>query len=347
MAPVPVRALDGVSLDIRDREFFTLLGPSGCGKTTLLRLIAGFEAPTAGRSCAVTASHRALPPNRRPVNTVFQHYALFPHMTVAENVGVRPEDAGAAARGGRGDRRPDAGAGAARRARRPAARPALGRPAAARGAGPGAGAAARRCCCSTSRSPRSTSSCARRCRSSSSGCSEETGHHLHLRHPRPGGGARHVGPHRGHGRGPGPAGRRAADDLRPAGRPFRRQLHRRDQLPGRPRVEAGADGRARCAPTRAASWRPSPAGARPGRQVTLSIRPERLLLRADGAGRTGLSGMVERMVYLGTDTHYRVRVGELAGARAGAERARRAGRLRAGRAGAARARPGCRAGAGD
>ncbi len=82
-----VRALDGVSVAIREGEFFTLLGPSGCGKTTLLRLIAGFEAPTSGAILLHGADITALPPNRRPVNTVFQSYALFPHMTVAENIG--------------------------------------------------------------------------------------------------------------------------------------------------------------------------------------------------------------------------------------------------------------------
>ncbi|GHC62379.1 ABC transporter ATP-binding protein [Neogemmobacter tilapiae] len=81
-----VRALDNVSVGIRRGEFFTLLGPSGCGKTTLLRLIAGFEAPTSGQILLDGADITALPPNRRPVNTVFQSYALFPHLTVAQNV---------------------------------------------------------------------------------------------------------------------------------------------------------------------------------------------------------------------------------------------------------------------
>jgi spermidine/putrescine transport system ATP-binding protein len=81
-----VRALDNVSLDIRHNEFFTLLGPSGCGKTTLLRLIAGFEQPTAGEILLDGAEIAHLPPFQRPVNTVFQSYALFPHMTVAQNI---------------------------------------------------------------------------------------------------------------------------------------------------------------------------------------------------------------------------------------------------------------------
>jgi spermidine/putrescine transport system ATP-binding protein len=81
-----VRALDGVSLGIRANEFFTLLGPSGCGKTTLLRCIAGFETQDTGSIALHGERLDGLPPYRRPVNTVFQSYAVFPHMTVAENV---------------------------------------------------------------------------------------------------------------------------------------------------------------------------------------------------------------------------------------------------------------------
>jgi len=79
-------ALSGVSLDIRSNEFFTLLGPSGCGKTTLLRMIAGFESPDEGDVLLDGTSVVGIAPNRRPVNTVFQSYALFPHMTVAQNM---------------------------------------------------------------------------------------------------------------------------------------------------------------------------------------------------------------------------------------------------------------------
>jgi spermidine/putrescine transport system ATP-binding protein len=82
-----VRALDHVSVAIRENEFFTLLGPSGCGKTTLLRLIAGFDFPTEGEILLYGEDIAPLPPFKRPVNTVFQNYALFPHMTVAENIG--------------------------------------------------------------------------------------------------------------------------------------------------------------------------------------------------------------------------------------------------------------------
>ena len=82
-----VAALDSVSVIIRENEFFTLLGPSGCGKTTLLRLIAGFDFPTEGEILLYGEDIAPLPPFKRPVNTVFQSYALFPHMTVAQNIG--------------------------------------------------------------------------------------------------------------------------------------------------------------------------------------------------------------------------------------------------------------------
>ena len=80
-------ALQKISMSISDNEFFTLLGPSGCGKTTLLRMIAGFEDVTEGDIFLSGEEIASLPPNRRPVNTVFQNYALFPHMTVLENIG--------------------------------------------------------------------------------------------------------------------------------------------------------------------------------------------------------------------------------------------------------------------
>jgi spermidine/putrescine transport system ATP-binding protein len=81
---VAVREID---LDIAPGGFFTMLGPSGCGKTTTLRMVAGFEQPTTGRVQIEGADVAGLPPHKRPTNTVFQSYALFPHMTVADNVG--------------------------------------------------------------------------------------------------------------------------------------------------------------------------------------------------------------------------------------------------------------------
>jgi len=85
-ASAPVKAVDRVDLTIREGSFFAMLGPSGSGKTTCLRLISGFEAPTAGDILIFGENVSAIPPNRRAVNTVFQDYALFPHMSVRDNV---------------------------------------------------------------------------------------------------------------------------------------------------------------------------------------------------------------------------------------------------------------------
>ena len=91
-----VMALEGVSLDIFEGEFFALLGPSGCGKTTLLRSLAGFESPEQGRILLDGKDLAGVPPHRRPVNMMFQSYALFPHMTVERNIafGLRQEGLG-------------------------------------------------------------------------------------------------------------------------------------------------------------------------------------------------------------------------------------------------------------
>jgi len=89
-----VKAVQNVSLGIRKGEFFSLLGPSGCGKTTLLRMVAGFETPDSGRILIDGQDISPLPPNRRKVNTIFQSYALFPHLSVRENVAFGPRVAG-------------------------------------------------------------------------------------------------------------------------------------------------------------------------------------------------------------------------------------------------------------
>ena len=81
-----VTAVDGISLAIRENEFFALLGPSGCGKTTLLRMLAGFESLSGGRILLDGKDISPLPPNRRPLNLMFQSYALFPHMTARANI---------------------------------------------------------------------------------------------------------------------------------------------------------------------------------------------------------------------------------------------------------------------
>ena len=161
-----MKAVDGVDLDIVAGEFFAMLGPSGSGKTTCLRLIAGFDQPTAGHIEIFGEAVEGVPAYRRPVNTVFQDYALFPHMNVLENVcyglmirGVARAErhrlgvealklvklVGMEARKARRSSPADSGSAWRWRAR---------------------SCCAPRCCCSTSRSARSTSSCARRCRAS-------------------------------------------------------------------------------------------------------------------------------------------------------------------------------------
>jgi ABC-type Fe3+/spermidine/putrescine transport system ATPase subunit len=117
-----LRAVDGVDLEVREGEIFALLGPSGCGKTTLMRAVAGFERPDGGRVLLDGRDVTALPPHRRPVNLMFQSYALFPHMSVRDNVayGLRREGRAEAeirrrvgemldlvALSGEADRRPD------------------------------------------------------------------------------------------------------------------------------------------------------------------------------------------------------------------------------------------------
>src|SRR5918992_1372568 len=81
-----VTAIDGISVHVSGGEFFSLLGPSGCGKTTTLRLIGGFERPDGGRILLDGRDMAQTPPHKRPVNTVFQSYALFPHLSVGDNV---------------------------------------------------------------------------------------------------------------------------------------------------------------------------------------------------------------------------------------------------------------------
>ena len=81
-----MRAVEGIDLEIQRGEFFTMLGPSGSGKTTTLRMIAGFEDPTSGTIELAGRDVSGIPPYDRAVNTVFQDYALFPHMTVGENI---------------------------------------------------------------------------------------------------------------------------------------------------------------------------------------------------------------------------------------------------------------------
>ncbi len=84
-------AVDNFNLEVKKGEFVTFLGPSGCGKTTTLRMIAGFELPSSGKILLNGEDISKLPPNKRPVNTVFQKYALFPHLNVYDNVASTAE----------------------------------------------------------------------------------------------------------------------------------------------------------------------------------------------------------------------------------------------------------------
>ena len=160
-----VRALDDVSVAIRANEFFTLLGLSGCGKITLLRVIAGFEPPTMGSLMLGGRDISRLPPNQRPVNTVFQSYALFPHMSVAHNIAFGLEMLGKP----KGEIRDTVDAmlrlvQMEELKARPPRRSRADSSSAWRWLG--RWRRIRRCCCWTSRSRRWISSCARRCRSS-------------------------------------------------------------------------------------------------------------------------------------------------------------------------------------
>ena len=160
-----VVAVDDVDLDIPAGEFFAMLGPSGSGKTTMLRLIAGFELPTDGTIELDGRDVSDDPPFDRDVNTVFQDYALFPHMDVARNVeyGLRVKKVPKAERASPGARRRWRASGSRRSGRR--ASPTSSPVASASGSpSPVRWSTDRRCSCSTSRSAPSTSSSASRCR---------------------------------------------------------------------------------------------------------------------------------------------------------------------------------------
>ena len=166
-----VVAVEAMDLHVRQGEFFSLLGPSGCGKTTTLRMIAGLEFPTQGSLRIHGVEMGLLPPNKRPVNTVFQSYALFPHMDVETNIGFGPPDA-QGPQGGTPSPRPSGHRAGQARGPRPAqASAAVRRPAAAGWRWPGLSSTSRRSCCSTNRWVLSTSSSDRTCRASSRACS--------------------------------------------------------------------------------------------------------------------------------------------------------------------------------
>ncbi len=149
-------AVKGVDIAIERGEFFSLLGPSGCGKTTTLRMIAGFEQPTSGEIRLEGKDVSKTPPYRRNVNTVFQHYALFPHMSIFDNVAFGPRSAEARQGGDREAGRRDARGRPPRRLRRPQARPSSPAASSSGSPWPGPWSTTRAPCCSTSRSAPST-----------------------------------------------------------------------------------------------------------------------------------------------------------------------------------------------
>jgi hypothetical protein len=236
------------SLAVGQGEFVSFLGPSGCGKTTTLRMVAGFETPSERASSASTAATSSLRPSQRNIGMVFQAYALFPNMTVADNVAFGMKVAGrpkAEIRSRVAEMLaliglPDLGA------RYPF--PALRRPAAARGAGPRARRQAARSSCSTSRSRRSTP------RSASAAHRDprdpaRARHHHDLRHPRPGRGAVDVRPHRGDERRASPSRSAPRSRSTTTRHALRRDLRRHAQPRRRLSRCATAPGRSRAART--------------------------------------------------------------------------------------------------
>ena len=278
-----LKAVDDLDLDIRPGEFFSMLGPSGSGKTTVLRLIAGFEQPTSGTIELFGDDVTKRAPFDRDVNTVFQDYALFPHMNVIDNVAY-----GLRVRGmGRAERRKRAlealGIRPAREVRDPQAVAALRRSAAARRPRPrdrrrAEGAAARR----AARRPRPQAAAGDAGRAQ--GDAARARHHLHLRHARPGGGPHAERPHRGVQRGPHRAARHAAGDLRAPAVAVRRRLRGDLEPVRRGRGEADAEARparSRCAPRRS---------------------PSSTSAAGHSQGSVSLSGKVSEVIYLGTST---------------------------------------------
>ena len=212
-------AVEHADFAIPSGEFFSMLGPSGCGKTTLLKMIAGFEQPTGGRVLLEGEDVSAVPPYKRNVNTVFQQYALFPHMTIVENVafGLRSKKVPAAEARSRAMEMLDLVQ--AGRVSRRGVRPALRRPAAARRPRPGArqhaGRPAARRAARRARPQAARGDAARAQAHPARGR-----HHVRLRHPRPGRGAHDERPHRGDEPRPGRADRHARRDLRRPGSVF-------------------------------------------------------------------------------------------------------------------------------
>ncbi len=268
-------AVDDLSLTVPQGSFFALLGASGCGKTTTLRMVAGLEEPTAGEVRLGERDITRLRPYQRPVNTVFQSYALFPHLDVFENVafGLRRRRSARDRRAGRADAR----AGPARAASQAPAGRAVRRPAAAGRAGPRAdqppaGAAARRAARRTR--PQAAPADADRAQADP----DRGRHHLRARHARPGGG--HDDGR--HGRGDERRADRAARPRRPRSTSTRRPRSWPTSSasptcsPARPAASPAATSRSR--PTGSGSAVPAARSRTQRGPVFLGVRPEKLAL---------------------------------------------------------------------
>ena len=202
-------AVSDLDLDVHDGEFVVLVGPSGCGKTTALRMLAGLEEVSGGEIRIGERVVNDLPPRDRDIAMVFQNYALYPHMTVAENIGFALADAEGAEGGGAPADRGDRPHPRSRRAPRPQAAPAVGRPAAARCHGPrdrprAAGLPHGRAAVEPRREA------ARSDASRDRPLQRQLARHDVVRHPRSGRGDDHGRSRRGHAQGAAPAVRRAA-----------------------------------------------------------------------------------------------------------------------------------------
>ena len=296
-----VSALDDVSLDIPENEFFALLGPSGCGKTTLLRILAGFESPDAGAVMldgGGPARHAAASSPGQPDVPVLR---ALPAHERGEERRVRP---GARGRG-RGPRSAQRVAEVLRGRGARGTWPSAGRrssPAASGSASrwPAPSSSARGCCCSTSRCRRSTARCAREMQLGAQAAAARGGHHLRRRHPRPGGGDVDGRPDRGHATPAGSSRSTAPVELyeRPA-HAVRRRLHRRQQ-PVRGRVAAvglAGDG--------LGILPAAPGALETGGDAHLAVRPEHTRI-TDGAGY--LSGTVVDSYFYGGISTLAVRI---------------------------------------
>ena len=264
-----VAAVDDLSLDIEEGEFFSLLGPSGCGKTTTLRMIGGFEDPTYGTVYLGGRDVTEQPPYKRDVNTVFQSYALFPHLNVFENVAfglrrrkVGKDEVGHPREGRHEARRP-------RRLRGAQAAADVGRPAAAGRAGPrpreppegpAPGRAARRA------RPEAAQADAARAQTHPAGGRD----HVHLRDPRPGRSHDDVQPVRGDASGQDRTARRTRGRLREPGHRVRRRVPRRLQPAG-----GGDEGDQRRRGHGVARRRPGGEGAVDAGSPPMPVRPSR------------------------------------------------------------------------